>query len=125
MRKSGEMAAVAAGPASGGQRDSPTGGSWTAGVAAVVEAAAEAVVVSSRLAGGPGLVLTPAWTHGRRDREGDSEPGGLIHHIFYFSNGAGEFPWGQRPCCVQGTWDRGGRQTPATGMKASGNAAIS
>lgn len=48
-----------------------------AAVAAMVEVGAEvAGAVSRRLAGGLGLVLTPAWTH-RRGREGDGEPGWL------------------------------------------------
>lgn len=46
-------------------------------MAAMVEVGAEvAGAVSRRLAGGLGLVLTPAWTH-RRGREGDGEPGWL------------------------------------------------
>lgn len=82
MRRTVEKAAAVAAAGSGEQRGSSVGGTGAA-VAAMVEVGAAAVAaVSSRLAGGLGLVLIPAWTH-RRGRERDSEPG---NHIFYFSN---------------------------------------
>lgn len=92
-----EMVAVAAVAGSGEQRGSLVGGSAAAvaglgevvvAVAVEAEAAAAAEAsVSNRLAAGLWVALTPKWTHRTRGREGDSEPGRLIDHIFYFSNG--------------------------------------
>lgn len=57
---------------SGEQRGSLAGGTGTA-VVGTVEVVVVAAAVNSRLAGGLGLVLAPAWTHRPRDREGDNE----------------------------------------------------
>lgn len=77
MRRTVEKAAAVAAAGSGEQRGSYAGGTGAA-VAAMVEvgAVAAAAALSSRLAGGLGLVLIPAWTHSR-GRERDSEPGRL------------------------------------------------
>jgi hypothetical protein len=109
-----EMVAVAAVAGSGEQRGSLVGGSGAAvagvGVLVVVAevAAVVAAAVSSRLAAGLWLALTPAWTQRTRGREGDSEPGRPINHIFLF------LKWGvhvgvdttHTHTHVQGTWDR-------------------
>lgn len=95
VRKTVEMVAVAAVVGSGEQRGSLVGGSGAA-VVGVGEVAVVVAVVSSRLAACLGLALTPAWTHRRRGREGDSEPGRLISQIFYFSNGGGGCRYGGR-----------------------------
>lgn len=75
MRRMVEKAVAVAATGSGEQRDSYVGGTGAA-VPVMVEVGAAVAAVSSRLAGGLGLVLTPAWTH-RSGREGDSEPGRL------------------------------------------------
>lgn len=76
MRRTVEKAAAVAAAGSGEQRGSSVGGTGAAVAAMVEVGAAAAAAVSSRLAGGLGLVLIPAWTHSR-GRERDSEPGRL------------------------------------------------
>lgn len=75
MRRTVEKAAAVAEAGSGEQRGSSAGVTGAA-VAATVQVGAAVAAVNSRLAGGLGLLPTPAWTH-RRGREGGSEPGRL------------------------------------------------
>lgn len=75
MRTTVEKVVAVAAAGCGEQRGSYVGGVGAA-LAATVQVGAAVAAVSSRLAGGLGLVPTPAWTH-RRGREGDGEPGWL------------------------------------------------
>lgn len=98
-RKTVEMVAVVAVAGSGEQRGSLVGGSGAA-VAGVGEVVVEGEGVSSRLAAGLWLVLTPVWTHRRRGREGDSELNSVTSFIYQGVPGVVD------TLLVQGTWDR-------------------